>query len=189
VPYRSRKDVTTVCRLAAVNDGNKVRPALGLAAIRGLCLIKRLLVNDDGLCALALWARHVCGLVAQVETLKPLCPAIDTSWHGSAFHYAGERYAEKRTAMSLQWGPMLRYHVHFSADHLEPLPPVATLASIEAEDPPSAVEALLAAGRVPQALGLRWARVVTAVHDNGVPKSVVRFPLTWPSKAPRLIGA
>ena len=53
---------------------------------------------------------------------------------------------------------MPRYHVHFAADHLESLPPVSELASVDADDPPSAVEAMLAAGRVPQVPGLQVRR-------------------------------
>ena len=34
-----------------------------------------------------------------------------------------------------------------------------------------------ALGRYPQVAGLRWARVVTAMHPNGVPAQVMRFPI------------
>lgn len=69
------------------------------------------------------------------------------------------------------------YHVHFAADHREPLPPLAELQSIDAADPASAVEALLAAGRYPQRPGLRWARVVVGVHPDGSPRFLARFPI------------
>jgi hypothetical protein len=69
------------------------------------------------------------------------------------------------------------YHVHFAADHREPLPPVDQLPSVDADSPGTAVEAMLQAGRGPQVQGLRWARVVLSVHDNGVPRQVMRFPI------------
>jgi hypothetical protein len=64
------------------------------------------------------------------------------------------------------------------AEHHVPLPPLAELPSIEADDPQKNVEAMLAAGRVPLDPAIRWARVVVAVHDNGVPSQVMRFPIT-----------
>jgi hypothetical protein len=71
-----------------------------------------------------------------------------------------------------------RYYVHFAFEHTDPLPPVRELASVDADDPRSAVEALLKAGRVPQVPALRWARVVLSTHENGVPSQVMRFPIT-----------
>ncbi len=48
---------------------------------------------------------------------------------------------------------------------------------VEADAPVAAVEAMLAAGRFPQDPAIRWARVVVAVHGNGVPSQVMRFPV------------
>ena len=72
---------------------------------------------------------------------------------------------------------MPRYFVHFSADDRQPLPPVATMASVDAEDPPSAVEAMLQTGRVPPAPGLRWACVVAEAQRSGSPARVMWFPI------------
>lgn len=69
------------------------------------------------------------------------------------------------------------YYVNFAFEHTDPLPPVSELVCVEADNPKSAVEAMLRAGRVPQVPGLRWARVVVAVHGNGVPSQVMRFPI------------
>jgi hypothetical protein len=73
---------------------------------------------------------------------------------------------------------MPRFYVHFAVSHAQPLPPVAELPTIEADDPAKAVEALLANGCFPQDPLIRWARVVVSVHDNGVPSLVMRFPVT-----------
>lgn len=71
----------------------------------------------------------------------------------------------------------MRYHVHFAADAAEPLPPVADLATVDADSPVAAVEALLQAGRYPQTRGLRWARVVVAFRQDGTPIRLARFPI------------
>jgi uncharacterized protein (DUF1810 family) len=46
------------------------------------------------------------------------------------------------------------------------------------------VEALLAAGRVPQIPGLKWANVAIEVHSNGVPARVMRFAIHAENGAP-----
>jgi hypothetical protein len=66
------------------------------------------------------------------------------------------------------------YHVHFATEPPTTYPPVATMTAVEADSPQAAVETLLAAGRVPQVPGLRWANVATEVHSNGVPARVMR---------------
>ena len=58
------------------------------------------------------------------------------------------------------------FHIHFAADPDDPVPPLAELPSIEADDPVAAVEALLAAGRYPQDPAIRWARVVVGFHPD-----------------------
>jgi hypothetical protein len=72
---------------------------------------------------------------------------------------------------------MPSYYVHLSANHLERLPPVDELPSVRAAGPLEAAEAVLRDGRFAQVPGLRWARVVTAVHANGIAKRVMRFPI------------
>ena len=69
---------------------------------------------------------------------------------------------------------MPRYHVHFTADPADPVPPPAELPSVEADDPVEAVEAMLAAGRYPQDPSVRWARVVVGLHLDGSPRSLLR---------------
>jgi hypothetical protein len=48
--------------------------------------------------------------------------------------------------------------------------------TITCANPPSAIGCLLATGTV-QVPGLKWACVVTAVHNSGIPKSVTRFAI------------
>ena len=72
---------------------------------------------------------------------------------------------------------MPRYHIDFAADPDDPVPPLAELPSIEADDPVAAVEALLAAGRNPQDPAIRWARVVVGFHPDGSPRFLLRFPM------------
>lgn len=55
------------------------------------------------------------------------------------------------------------FRVHFCADASEPIP----LPAVEAEDPISAVEKLLADGRYPQTPGIKWARVAVTYHPDG----------------------
>jgi hypothetical protein len=72
---------------------------------------------------------------------------------------------------------MPTYYVSFTADAPTSYPPVATMTAVEADGPQGAVEALMAAGRVPQILGLKWANVAIDVHPNGVPARVMRFAI------------
>jgi len=69
------------------------------------------------------------------------------------------------------------YHIHFTADADEPIPPVAELPSIEAGEPQKAVEAMLVAGRYPQDPSIRWARVVVGFYPDGSPGFLLRFPV------------
>jgi hypothetical protein len=73
---------------------------------------------------------------------------------------------------------MARYYVHFATSHAQPLPPLAELPSIEADDPAKAVEAMLANGWVSQDPAIRWARVVAGLHPDGSPRLLMRFPIT-----------
>jgi hypothetical protein len=54
---------------------------------------------------------------------------------------------------------MPTYFVSFTAEPPTTYRPVATMTAVEADSPQGAVEALLAAGRVPQLPGLKWANV------------------------------
>lgn len=72
---------------------------------------------------------------------------------------------------------MAKYRVHFSALPYEPFPLLDTLAVIDADDPISAVEKLLAEGRVPTDRVMRWARVVLEVYKSSQPTKVVRVPI------------
>ena len=69
------------------------------------------------------------------------------------------------------------YRVHICADASEPIPLPDTLPAVEAEDPFSAVEKLLADGRYPQTPGIKWARVAVTYHPDGSIRHVVRVPI------------
>ena len=69
------------------------------------------------------------------------------------------------------------YHVHFAADPDDPVPPLAELPSVEADDPQKAVEAMLVAGCYSQDPAIRWARVVVGVHNDGSPRFLLRMPV------------
>lgn len=56
------------------------------------------------------------------------------------------------------------------------MPDVATLATVEADDPMQAVERILAEGRYPQNPDLKWARVVLSEVD-GRAVQVLRVPI------------
>jgi len=70
------------------------------------------------------------------------------------------------------------YHVHFAAEPDAPVPLVDELVAVEADTPEQAASLLVESGRVPQDQPLNWAHVVVAVHPNGRPKLVMRYPLT-----------
>ena len=72
---------------------------------------------------------------------------------------------------------MPRYRIQFVTDPDDPFPPASELASVEAENPAAAVEAMLATGRYPQDPAIRWARVVLSVHSDGSPRFLLRFPV------------
>jgi hypothetical protein len=72
---------------------------------------------------------------------------------------------------------MPTYRVHFAASHTDPIPPVESLVSIEANDPVDAVDKLCRAGQVPQAELVKWARVVLAVAENGRATRALRVPV------------
>jgi hypothetical protein len=80
---------------------------------------------------------------------------------------------------------MPTYFVSFTAEPPTTYPPVTTMTAVEADIPQAAVEALLAAGRVPQIPGLKWANVATEVHPNGVPARVMRFAIHAAEKGRR----
>jgi hypothetical protein len=67
--------------------------------------------------------------------------------------------------------PMPSYRVFITAGPHEPFPPLDTLPAVEALDPISAVEELLAT--VPQNRPMRWARVI----ENGQSSRIVKVPL------------
>lgn len=70
------------------------------------------------------------------------------------------------------------YRVHFAATPDEPMPVIDELVAVEADSPERAATLLMESGRVPQDQSLKWACVVVAVHPNGRPKLVMRYPLT-----------
>lgn len=78
------------------------------------------------------------------------------------------------------------YRVHFAAAHTDPIPPVESLLTVDANDPISAVEqlCLFREGRVPQAGSMRWARVILTVAENGRPRHVLRVPITVDRQVP-----
>jgi|GEM_PF-1283034 hypothetical protein len=73
---------------------------------------------------------------------------------------------------------MPTYRVHFAANHTDPIPPVETLLSIEANDPVDAADKLCRAGHVPQAELVKCARVVLAVAENGRATRALRVAVT-----------
>jgi len=70
------------------------------------------------------------------------------------------------------------YSVQFLAEPTEPMLPVETLQAIGANDPISAVEKLLARGRVPQDRLLKWARAIAAVDAQGRATHAIQVPIT-----------
>jgi hypothetical protein len=71
---------------------------------------------------------------------------------------------------------MATYRICFAVDVNEPMPDLATLATVEADTPMQAVERILAEGRYPQNPDLKWARIVlTAVEGRAV--HVLRVPI------------
>jgi len=54
---------------------------------------------------------------------------------------------------------------------------VNSLPSIEAETPIQAVHKLARAGRLPKDSPIFWVRIVTSVHDNGMPHKVISIPV------------
>ena len=68
------------------------------------------------------------------------------------------------------------YHIHFAADHMEPMPPVAGLPAVEADGPMPAVLRAVECGMVPQDKPYRWARVVLAKMDVHATR-VLRVPI------------
>lgn len=72
---------------------------------------------------------------------------------------------------------MPKYRIHFCHEPTDPFPPLDTLPEVEALDPLSAIEELLAQGRHPQDRTLRWARAIVNYHDDGKPRQVLRVGL------------
>jgi len=76
------------------------------------------------------------------------------------------------------------YRIRLSVEHDEPMPRADTLPEVEADDPVSAAGIFIRQGRYSQTNLPRWARVVTEIHPNGMPKKVVRVPLEVDSTIP-----
>jgi len=73
---------------------------------------------------------------------------------------------------------MERYYVYLSGDAWERLPTIDELPNVRAANPLAAVAAVLRDNRFSQLPGIKWAHVVLAAHENGVPSKVERFPIT-----------
>ena len=69
------------------------------------------------------------------------------------------------------------YHYDVSYDQCARFPLAASLPALEAESPLAVVHALTREGRLPKGGGTFWVRVVTAVHDNGMPEKVLSVPV------------
>ena len=75
------------------------------------------------------------------------------------------------------------YHYHVTRDKDEPFKTVDTMQTVEADDPFAAVAKLASAGLLPDD-GTFYVRIVTVVHDNGMPSKAVCVPLTVEAKIP-----
>jgi hypothetical protein len=71
--------------------------------------------------------------------------------------------------------PIYHYQVAFADD--QPLTYVANLPTVEAATPFEAVDVLRHEGRLPNSESPIYVRVVTSVHENGMPFKAISVPL------------
>lgn len=75
------------------------------------------------------------------------------------------------------------YSYHVTRDKDEPFQTVDTMQTVEADEPMAAVAKLASAGLLPSH-GTFYVRIVTAVHDNGIPAKAACVPLTVEARIP-----
>ena len=64
------------------------------------------------------------------------------------------------------------------ADSQASIPLVGTMGTVDAESPMAAVHKLARDGALPKDGPTFWVRIVTAVHDNGMPHKIISVPIT-----------
>ena len=77
------------------------------------------------------------------------------------------------------------YPYHVARDKDEPFQTVDTMQTVEADNPMDAVAKLASAGLLPSD-GTFYVRIVTAVHENGMPSKAICVPRS--RRRSRLIG-
>jgi len=72
---------------------------------------------------------------------------------------------------------MHAYHYQIATEPDEPIVSLDKMSTIEAATPFEAVDALRYQGRLPNSETPIYVRVVTSVHDNGMPAKMISVPL------------